>query len=302
VGWQDDQADAVARILAEALDAHPIKGVVRGYRPAAQDSAPAASVVPPLPPSLLDSAVAKINQADKHFKALNEAINAWVELEPYGAVVDRQGQTGKIILRATERIKPPDSISVALGDYVHNLRSALDHVAWAAAISLQNPPVSATAFPIYHDVTSFDENRPRYIEAMWAADQARIKRAQPYWNLKTKDPLFWVQQLDNTDKHRLLVVVAAGAVMSGLGINELWGFDITEMNVYGARPLKEGTPVASLRMTQTASDARMTMNPHFAYEVRFGDGVEYVGRLPVLATAVAMRRRVVEVLGMWRYE
>ena len=32
-----------------------------------------------------------------------------------------------------------------------------------------------------------------------------------------KDPLYWVQQLDNADKHRLLLVVVSGAVMGGLG-------------------------------------------------------------------------------------
>jgi hypothetical protein len=105
---------------------------------------------------------------------------------------------------------PPPYLGLILGEVVHDLRSALDQVAWAlaeqhAGAELENPRVArAISFPITSSSEAFDSHpaRPYLAPEAWAA----IAPAQPFQNAGTPrvNPLAIVQEWSNTDKHRVL--------------------------------------------------------------------------------------------------
>lgn len=105
---------------------------------------------------------------------------------------------------------------LAVGEYIHNVRSALDNLAFALARLKMDPPTrpNAVTFPIYRDKDAFQKNGRRNIDQMPEAVTALIERIQPFQRdggptegIAENDPLLQLQWLSNTDKHRVPAVV-----------------------------------------------------------------------------------------------
>lgn len=166
---------------------------------------------------LLAGVRSKIVRAQHHFADLHERIKTALSPSPEN---DRKGATtykidekghSVISLRKTE---PLDSnLPLIVGDCVHNLRSALDHLVYQLAILNGAGPdaASKTAFPIYLKPNVF-KNVVNDKVAPFISSTAltEIEALQPYnaTDPPELDPLWVLSQLDNFDKHRLLVVVA----------------------------------------------------------------------------------------------
>lgn len=109
--------------------------------------------------------------------------------------------------------------SLLIGDVVHNLRSALDHLAFQLALKATNgspPNERRIQFPIEDGESTFRErcsakNRSGYIADLDPGDQTIIGEFQPcdrrysvYRAGLTVHPLGLLRDLNDTDKHRLL--------------------------------------------------------------------------------------------------
>src|SRR5260370_28200532 len=106
-----------------------------------------------------------------------------------------------------------------IGDCVHNLRSALDHLVYQLAI-LNKAPASArdkTSFPIFLDQNGFIGVTNKKVKPYVSAEAfAQIERSQPYFTanpselpLMERHTLWVLSQLDIIDKHRLILVLYA---------------------------------------------------------------------------------------------
>lgn len=105
---------------------------------------------------------------------------------------------------------PPLYLGLILGEIVHDLRSALDHVAWALASefagdALDKPSVAgAITFPIRSTREKFEKHRakPYFDPDAWAV----METVQPFTNdgLALVNPLAVIQDWSNGDKHRVL--------------------------------------------------------------------------------------------------
>jgi hypothetical protein len=151
---------------------------------------------------------------------------------------------GKGVLTAfvTAEQPPRDPVSLLIGDVLHNLRSALDLLAFALASAYTKPLPEEFAerseFPIFGDEdregnrgigsTRFHERTKKGLPtarsglakiAGWHPDaQAAVERLQPYQrgNEFRSDPLWLLHELDRVSKHRLLhagVAVGAGNLL-----------------------------------------------------------------------------------------
>jgi hypothetical protein len=104
-------------------------------------------------------------------------------------------------------------VSVCVGDCIHNLRSALDHLVYAIAVheSAKNPPPDENilAFPITTKPGDFKRAKNR-IRTLSIGAQKAIEKVQPYNRVQNGSPsaLSLLGRLDDVDKHRLLQVVA----------------------------------------------------------------------------------------------
>src|SRR5437870_6447911 len=105
-------------------------------------------------PQLFQSARLKIKRTYEHIDQLGAAIDGFVRGDFYDLVI--QSDPDDVFHDVLKLIpKPlPDAVSLAAGDAVHNLRSALDHAMWESIFlgtGVTPSETSATNFPIRQD-------------------------------------------------------------------------------------------------------------------------------------------------------
>jgi len=99
------------------------------------------------------------------------------------------------------------------GDVVHNLRSALDHLAQQLVLVGLNPATPITdkelrqiEFPIAETLAKYEADKARKVKGMRPEAIEAIDRLKPYKG--GNDALWRIHELDNIDKHRTLFTVA----------------------------------------------------------------------------------------------
>ena len=155
---------------------------------------------------------AKIDRAKQHLDALNGAIETYLDKDPYRFVsdehTDEHSYRYEIFLEVDEF--PPDEMwGPIIGDAVHNLRSALDHLAWELALpETREQTPRRIEFPIFLDDPAQNaEARGRLavkLACLRPESHALVDAAQPYNTGNPHHPLWLLQALWNTDKHRTL--------------------------------------------------------------------------------------------------
>ena len=158
----------------------------------------------------------KLARANDHLEVLRDEIDSFLGTadaeKPYGSVLQKDDETGKRRLCASVHRRPPPQISILIGDCLHNLRSALDHLAWKLG---GDPPPNekSSEFPIFWDRSLFRKNpsgRSGYDKIAGAEERAQaiIEDVQPFNRADDPklDPLWMLHELSTEDKHRLPVV------------------------------------------------------------------------------------------------
>ena len=62
-------------------------------------------------------------------------------------VAESDPNTGDQVFKFRVRAPIPVDLSLVIGDAVHNLRSALDHLAWQLVLANGQTPTTQTAYP-----------------------------------------------------------------------------------------------------------------------------------------------------------
>jgi hypothetical protein len=106
-----------------------------------------------------------------------------------------------------------DVVAIA-GDVVHNLRSALDHLAMQLAIvgstesgrPLTEKEIRQIEFPIAETDAKYESDKARKVKGMRPEAVKALDMLKPYKG--GNDPLWRIHELDNIDKHRALFTTA----------------------------------------------------------------------------------------------
>ena len=173
---------------------------------------------------MTDSWWLKVKRAQKHMVDIHAEARRYAERHPYEFVRIRRPDRHNDVRYRTRITEQPDPrIALILGDFVHNLRSALDHVIVA---SVPRKERNSASFPIFfHDILAKDadgqfvvddpkmrENFERSIRGLDPRARAIVIQAQPYH--RGPEAHRWIlgiiSRLDNADKHRALVTVGSG--------------------------------------------------------------------------------------------
>src|SRR5579862_235750 len=99
----------------------------------------------------------KLGRAHDHLKEIEEAINGWLDSDNYVTVheYDRGTQRYRIYVDTKSMMNVLDPVPLLIGDYLHNLRSGLDHLALELAASHTTPLtdklIEDSEFPIFGD-------------------------------------------------------------------------------------------------------------------------------------------------------
>jgi hypothetical protein len=166
----------------------------------------------------------------------------------------------------------PLRFSVMVGDVFHNLRSALDQLAFQLGkleLGGVEPP-RRTEFPIFKDKDEFLRTTRggglNKIAALSQRHQALIQALQPYHRRKKAlgHPLWVLHEFSNLDKHRLpsyaMPVLDEIKVTSGIG-----NIAVSSYKLFPG-PFVDGTPIGRFFTMPTASHAVM----HVEYELTVG--------------------------------
>ena len=193
---------------------------------------------------------------------------AWIDSNPYRLVREcNPDRTRYSSIIRVEKEPPLVRWSLIVGDCVHNLRSALDHLVYAIAIheTKRDPPSDdrRLEFPISDSPDLFTQ-REWHIKSLSPGVRAAIKSLQPYNRLHHELPpiLGILRDLDDADKHRLINIAIAQPIRGEFRhIQNLIPEQFCRLEFHiGA--LVDGTEVAALVLD------RPTPNVHYEY---YGD-------------------------------
>lgn len=166
----------------------------------------------------LHSTESKIARGKIQAKHIIESISNWCDSNPFSLRCElREERLGfKLIINKFPDEPPFDEWGLNIGECVHNLRSALDNLAFALARLNCDPPVNPTKiyFPIYQNLGDFNKNASRKIDQLSNDAIEIIKNIQPFnrdnpdvEGSPEEDPLVLLQWLSNTDKHQVPSVI-----------------------------------------------------------------------------------------------
>jgi hypothetical protein len=179
-----------------------------------------------------------------------------------------------------ENVKePPPDWGILIGDCVHNLRSALDHLAFQ--LMLANPKlkwpiprklVKSSAFPITLSSTKFRGAQHR-LAGVSATAKAIIECLQPYHRRKYPGTrtLWELEELWNGDKHRLLPLIYSSFELRDLRVQGNVPFALTGMKP-GSGRLKKGAVIARWKYVAAPGPMKMQVECDLVADVDFGKG------------------------------
>jgi hypothetical protein len=152
----------------------------------------------------------KVERANKHIRDLNTAIVAFMATNPYKVLAKHDAQTRKPVYYLADVQPVPAEIPVILGDAIHGLRTALDHLAQQLYLVGSGASVSRreTSFFIAPKASEYKRVVGGKVEKMRREAIEALAALEPYKGGKGND--FWILHgLNNIDKHRSLM--AAGS-------------------------------------------------------------------------------------------
>ncbi len=158
----------------------------------------------------------KVVRAKEHLATITADVHAYLALKPYGVGTKRAPETGRMIYFVANVHPTPLRISATIGDAIHNLRCALDHLAYQLIlVGTGKQPSSRVYFPIADDRTKYLEQRRRQFKGATQAAIATLDGLEPY---KGGNDLLWcLHKLNNVDKHRVLLTAGSALRSINLG-------------------------------------------------------------------------------------
>lgn len=155
----------------------------------------------------------KIAKAAQHLSDLQSRITVWTAGRPMhtkGTLSDDR-LSWRFTLHVTT-LPPVDEWSLILGDFVHNLRSALDACIWEFATrdGRTPPKPRQVQFPIIDSEAKWTDARRNQLQTVPDEIAERVRILQPFnrpEDERPRDALVLLQELSNLDKHRSSIKV-----------------------------------------------------------------------------------------------
>src|SRR5690349_1920178 len=97
----------------------------------------------------------KVERAIKHIDDLAAVCKAFINSTPYTLDRETEPKTGYYHFSVTNVQAPPPDVGLIAGDAIHNLRSALDHLACQLVLANGNVPSRQTCFPIFDSESKY---------------------------------------------------------------------------------------------------------------------------------------------------
>ena len=240
---------------------------------------------------------AKIERAKKHVGELQIALGAFYQTNPYVVRPEDDANTGDLIYRLCAAASIPIEIPIIVGDVLHNLRSAMDHLVWQLVEANGNAPRErATCFPVGESPEKHESRADRSAKGVCEEAMNLIADAKPYKG--GDDDLWHVHELNNIDKHRLLL--PAATYNQSLDIPTQGGLIALPSTI----PLLFEEGKVLLRITAAARaggiSEQMGGHPQFSFHVALAEPDD-IRREPLVPTLIRLCRAVDGLVGRFAH-
>ncbi|MBI1954902.1 MAG: hypothetical protein HYS38_00750 [Acidobacteria bacterium] len=154
----------------------------------------------------------KLKRAEENIINLEREINLFLDYGGYGSVSDNNVQAIEKLRELHLGREVPIRFSVLAGEIIHQMRSALDHLAWQLSNKTYREKCpAAIEFPIFKkDPTKENKTKEytRKVQGISPPAQAIIESLQPYkGNAPGNHLLQIIHEMDITEKHRELIFI-----------------------------------------------------------------------------------------------
>jgi hypothetical protein len=234
--------------------------------------------------------------ADKQINTAQSLSNNQIQEHLY-TFSAKQEQRGRVVVRAENVATYPREFSLLIGDAAHNIRAALDNLAFAV-VKPQAGRERDVYFPICKTRAKFRQSAPRMLPGISIRARAAFERLQPYHyrKLPQAQALARLSALNNWDKHRALAICA---VVSG-GVS-MWPRIAGPHTVEGVRirpgVLSEGGILAVIKVSKTPGESNLQVRPEIklapVFDQRMPKEIRLIPVLQVLRQSVWFVERTV---------
>lgn len=192
----------------------------------------------------------KVLRAGHHLDQLHDEFAEWCHRYPHGLVAtprveEPDADTGEILATFTFNVNPP-AWGVVIGEFLHDLRSALNNL----LVAVVESPTEHTQFPCA--VTRNDYKSCGQILAGVPSEyRTVIEGVQPYHrgdeSAAKRDPLRRLADLNNRDKHHLLLVTLLGLQDASGTYRSVWEHPGVEGFEFRVGPSQADAKVVGVR-------------------------------------------------------
>lgn len=233
----------------------------------------------------LDGPNAKLNRARALLADLESAHAEYVTLKPYTLEPAWHPPSGNYAFVGQVTVPTPIELRLILGDLIHNLRCALDHLVAALVEATGAEVTSRHQFPIVTKREKWAETRQNRLRGVGDPAAALIEAAQPFQTVRPEiAPLERLRMLSNQDKHQLItpVLAAIGAPVSLVKyerppsvtltpVRDVASIDHDSLVLYTGIPF-EGNVVATVSIEASGPHPMIAMNARLEAGLSLDDG------------------------------
>jgi hypothetical protein len=209
----------------------------------------------------LSSAWSKLARSDEHLQALHKKTRAFFDSNPYAFGLERDLEHSRYVFSTLLVTPPPPKLGPIFGDYIHNLRCALDHLAWQLALIRYGGMIPTDAerqiqYPIGKDLTSF-----RCHSALPHFKREHVTFMEGFQTAQggPSDLLMLIRELSNTDKHRIMHPLAVSIADQTPDFVATKDAVIRDVSYVPGKLLVENTEFATVAFEKTGPDPEVEM-------------------------------------------
>jgi hypothetical protein len=235
----------------------------------------------------LDGPRLRLKVAHGCIDALNAAFKALDEVSVEHLDTQFTGKPGEYVILVTKNPPLDPAWSIRIGDIAHNLKACLDNLAWQVALLNTPTPYERTQFPVCErrfrrkgtTAANFFYRGAgqvhHQIQSVARKHRAFFDRVQPYQRGQRehwRDPLWLLNKMNNTDKHRLLLVTALAPTKVLLQSHD--GRSILWVRAQTGNVFKKDAELCRFRLS--GPDTSVNVQAQFTLHVAFGQSCEWV--------------------------
>lgn len=172
-----------------------------------------------------DGATLKIERAYYHIEEVKSLLEAVREIEQQGITLQNDGPCG-FHLDFLPSSRPFKDLPLAIGDAIHNLRAALDHV-WMA-LWRKSGKTGFGTFPFHETRKNIEDAiaKSPVKEAFPEVEKIVLDYVKPYRDEDGNSILWAITKLDKIDKHNLIIPLVEKKTIQNLKVFAPGGGDI----------------------------------------------------------------------------